>query len=140
MVNLKEQNAVPMEPRNGDRFGYIVITRNPADLALYSGTLSLLGPFPNPFRGAATIEYTLPYSWGGSGAFFAGEKQRLSLSLYSITGKRVVTLVDELRAPGVYRSIWNGENGSGRQVSAGMYIMRLQYGNNIRTTRLYRIR
>ncbi|MBN1577169.1 MAG: carboxypeptidase regulatory-like domain-containing protein [Chitinispirillaceae bacterium] len=140
VINLREQSAITVAPHSADRFGYIVITGDPGDLALYSGRLTLRAPFPNPFRGTATIEYLLPYAWTGDGAIPGSGNVPFSLSLYDITGKHIRKLVDEPRGPGIYRTVWNGESSSGRQAAAGMYIMRLKYGKNMKTARLYRVR
>jgi hypothetical protein len=140
VINLREQPTVEIAPHSNDLFGYILVTANPGDLALYTGRLALMTPYPNPFKGAATIQYMLPYAWTKNGALPGNDKLPLIISLYNITGKKVITLVNEPRAPGIYRSVWNGENSSGGQVSAGMYIMRLKYGKSVKTARLYRIR
>jgi|GEM_PF-4557382 len=136
VVNLRESPQVPIPAHEGERIGYIVVTSDLRDLALYSGKLMLRTPYPNPFRGSTAIEYVLPCSWS------AGESdgRRVSLSLYDINGRKVVNLLSGKAAPGRYRIVWNGENGSGRQVAAGMYVMRLRYGDNVKNVRLFRVR
>lgn len=140
VCNLRESDSVMIASGTGDRYGYIVITRDPADLGLYTSRLMLRTPYPNPFRGTATIDYMLPYAWADNGSASSGLNIPFSLSLYDITGRHIVKLGEGKRAPGKYTTVWNGENSSGGQVAAGMYIMRLQYGKQSRVVRLYRIR
>ncbi|MBN1306932.1 MAG: carboxypeptidase regulatory-like domain-containing protein [Chitinispirillaceae bacterium] len=140
IINLREQSTVEIAPHPDDVFGYIVVTADPGDLALYTRQLALMTPYPNPFKGSAVIQYTLPYAWTKNGALPGNGKLPLVISLYDITGKKVITLVDEPRGPGMYRTVWNGKNGSGRQAAAGMYVVKLKYGKAMKTARLYRVR
>jgi hypothetical protein len=139
IVNLREIDTISFGPQTNDQFGYIVITGNPADLSLYTSKLTLNIPFPNPSRGSATIQYILPYVWSSNGSALGNQKTTFSLSLYDITGRHIVKLIDEKRGPGIYRTIWKGENKRGHQVAAGMYIMKLLYGKQQKVVRLYRI-
>ena len=138
VINLREQQCITVAPNKAETFGYVVVTSNPADLALFTGKLTLRSPFPNPFRGAATIEYTLPYTWSNGSS--SQESIPVILSIFDIKGNRIVKLIDDHRKPGFYRTIWNGETSSGRQSSAGLYLIKLRYGNNQRFTRLFRVR
>ncbi len=137
VINLREQQSITVAPNKAETFGYVVITSNPADLALFTGKLTLRSPFPNPFRGAATIEYTLPYTWSNGRS--SQESVPVILSIFDIMGNRIVKLIDDHRKPGFYRTIWKGETSSGRQSSAGLYLVKLRYGNNQRFTRLFRV-
>lgn len=136
IINLRESPQVSIPAHDGEKIGYVVVTSDLRDLALYSGKLLLRTPYPNPFRGSAAIEYVLPCSWS-SGETGGGH---VSLSLYDINGRKVVNLLSGKAAPGRYRIVWNGENGSGRQVAAGMYVLRLHYGDNVKNVRLFRVR
>jgi murein tripeptide amidase MpaA len=73
--------------------------------------------YPNPFNPATTI----PYSIGGS----PGSSVRVTLSVYTVEGKLVTNLVDEPMGPGSYRARWNGRDAAGRDVSSGVYFVRL---------------
>ncbi|MCG2716428.1 MAG: hypothetical protein L6422_09180 [Candidatus Marinimicrobia bacterium] len=50
----------------------------------------------------------------------------IHLTIYDVNGRQVITLVDGKRKPGIYAVIWNGKDGSGRPVSAGVYIFILE--------------
>lgn len=65
---------------------------------------------PNPFRATTTIRYSL------------SAKNKVSLSVYDITGRLVTTLVNGNINPGIYSINWNGRNDRDQHVSAGIYL------------------
>ncbi|TVL95606.1 MAG: hypothetical protein CV087_24230, partial [Candidatus Brocadia sp. WS118] len=73
--------------------------------------------YPNPFNPTTTIRYTLP----GAAA--------VTLEIYTVTGQRVHTLVSRRQQPGEYSAVWDGRNNHGHAVSSGVYIYRLQAGD-----------
>jgi hypothetical protein len=73
---------------------------------------------PNPFRGSATLAFSL--AQGGS----------VELAIYSVDGRRVRTLVNEVREPGEYRQTWDGRDDQGSTASAGVYYARLATGKS----------
>ena len=80
--------------------------------------------FPNPFNPITKIDYGLP------------DEANVSLVIFDILGREVITLVDGPQEPG-YRSItWNGTDVFGRNVSAGMYYCLLQAGDFIDTKKM----
>ena len=73
--------------------------------------------YPNPFNPSTQI----PYVVGGRGA----QTTRVTLAIYSVTGARVATLVDDARRPGTYLARWDGANERGAPVPSGIYFARL---------------
>ena len=77
--------------------------------------------YPNPFNPTTMIEYNVEHSG------------LVSLKVYDIMGRLVRTLIDgEFKTAGNadgYRSQWNGLDDKGQQVSAGLYIYRLESGS-----------
>jgi hypothetical protein len=82
-------------------------------------SFSLDQNYPNPFNPATHIRFTVP------------EEGNVSLKVYDLLGREVVTLVNEVRTAGAYAHEWNGRNALGANVSSGVYIYRLQ-SNSIR--------
>ena len=74
--------------------------------------------FPNPFRGATTIEYVVPT---------VGE---VRVRLFDVLGRNVRTLVRETQSPGRKTIQWDGKDASGTTVSAGNYIVRVDAGGD----------
>ena len=97
----------------GELAGQMTKTMNieniPDEFVLYAN-------YPNPFNPTTKIDYGLP------------EEAYVSLVIFDILGREVVTLVNGLQEPG-YRSLtWNGTDAFGRNVGAGMYFYLLQAG------------
>jgi hypothetical protein len=69
---------------------------------------------PNPFNPATTIAYALRRT------------SEVELVVFDATGRRVRTLVDDVRAGGVVHKVtWDGTDDSGHAAAAGVYFCRL---------------
>jgi len=68
---------------------------------------------PNPFRGTATIAFSL------------AQRGPVELAIFSVDGRRVRTLVSEVREPGEYRDVWDGRDDAGEAAAAGVYYAHL---------------
>ncbi len=78
--------------------------------------------YPNPFNPSTRI----PFIVGGRPG---GAEERVVLTVYSVTGARVATLVSESRRPGTYVAYWNGLDDAGEPAASGIYFARLDTGN-----------
>ena len=65
--------------------------------------------YPNPFNPSTTVR------------FGVGRRSMVTLKLYDVLGSEVVTLVNEVKLPGVYRAQWDGRN-----YPSGVYTYRMQ--------------
>ena len=82
----------------------------------------LEAPRPNPAAGGRTVFVTrLDY---------AGP---VALGIYDVAGRRVRTLVDEVRPAGGYSDPWDGRDAAGRAVRPGVFFVRLDAGSRIAT-------
>jgi hypothetical protein len=81
--------------------------------------LTLFQNHPNPFNPATTISFYLP------------EKCTIKLEVFDITGKRVVSLVDDKRGAGLHSLRWDGVDEKGTKVSTGVYLYRLTAGKKM---------
>ena len=77
--------------------------------------------YPNPFNAGTTIVFDIP----------VGTRGRVSLRLYDVLGREVVTLVDEEKDPGSYAVRWDAGGRAG-----GTYFCRLQMETFVETRRL----
>lgn len=99
------------------------------DIPLPTGFL-LAQNYPNPFNPTTTIEYTI-------GSFDDGSfGKHVQLEIYNVLGQLVRTLVDGERSPGSYREEWDATNTSGQRISSGVYLYRLQVGNENQTKKM----
>ncbi len=76
----------------------------------------LLQNYPNPFNPSTLIHYNL------------AEPGPVELAIYNVLGHKVRTLADNYQAAGRYRVEWDGRDGRGTGLSAGVYIYRLRAG------------
>jgi hypothetical protein len=80
--------------------------------------LSIKAIYPNPFNPETIISYSLPKS------------QKVSLKIFDITGKEIITLVKGKMDAGKHQIIWNAHNQLGEPISSGIYISVLENGQN----------
>ena len=84
-----------------------------------------LGPnYPNPFNPSTIIPYQLPAA------------APVRLEVFNLLGQRIATLVDEQQPAGFHSAAWNATNASGQAVAAGVYLYRLQAGDQQQTRRM----
>lgn len=81
---------------------------NPIELSF-----KLCQNYPNPFNSATQIEFQIP------------ERELVSLTIYDLFGKEVITLLEEEKKPGNYTVIWDAKDKFGNVVSSGIYFYRL---------------
>ncbi|UCD37878.1 MAG: hypothetical protein JSW54_13830 [Fidelibacterota bacterium] len=83
-----------------------VVSTLPSSFRLYPA-------YPNPFNPVCTIPYDLP------------GHTVVRIIVFNLLGHEVVRLVDGHRPAGRHQVVWNGRDGGGREVPAGMYITRM---------------
>jgi len=75
--------------------------------------------YPNPFNPTTTIDYSV------------SEKSNVAISVYDMLGKKVATLVDEIKSPGQYTATFNG-----MAYADGIYYYTLTTGNRKLTKKM----
>jgi hypothetical protein len=84
--------------------------------------------YPNPFNPSTSIMYDVPESVDGAVS--------VKLTVYNTRGQKVRTLVDEPKAAGRYTVHWDGTNGSGEQVSSGIYFYKIAAGDFVKVKKM----
>lgn len=79
--------------------------------------------YPNPFNPATTIEFAIPKS------------QHVTLKIYDVRGREVITLVKKRLTPGKYIFQWDATG-----IASGIYFYRLQAGRYHETKKLILLR
>jgi hypothetical protein len=79
-----------------------------------------LDVYPNPFQQTLGIKYSVGRS-----------EKDVVLKIYSVSGRLVKTLVNEVKAPGFYVVYWDGDDRTGIKISSGVYfcILETKKGN-----------
>ncbi len=85
---------------------------------------SLSQNYPNPFNPWTSIGYTL------------AESGQVLLDIMNVSGQVVRTLEDGYQGKGLYTLFWDGRDGSGIKVSAGVYLYRIKTGNFLQTRKM----
>ena len=84
--------------------------------------------YPNPFNSSTAIAFDLPH------------QEAVELSVYTIAGQQVATLVQGVRAAGRYRITWDGRTDAGGTLASGVYLYRLRIGAQVETRKMLLLR
>ena len=79
-------------------------------------TARLYPNYPNPFGGTTTLRYAL-----------SGEAT-VRLAVYDVLGRTVRVLIDAPRAGGEHATTWDARDEAGQPVAPGLYLYRLEVG------------
>jgi hypothetical protein len=82
-------------------------------------TFSLTQNYPNPFNTNTIIEYTIPKTC------------YITLKIYDILGREVITLLKQRQEEGIHRIKWNGCDQTGHILPSGVYFYRINAGEYV---------
>lgn len=94
---------------SGQVFGNLIADVDQQQTVIHKFTLKQ--NYPNPFNPNTTINYSI------------SEQSFVTLKVYDILGRKVATLVNEVKQPGVYEVEW-----SAGSLASGIYIYRMTAG------------
>jgi hypothetical protein len=105
--------------------GYQILPRSKKDITLATtvadeehtelpSEFKLHQNYPNPFNAGTKISFSIP------------EVSTVKLEIFSLNGKKIITLLNEKMARGEYETIWFGQDEAGQQVASGLYFAKLQ--------------
>jgi hypothetical protein len=72
--------------------------------------------YPNPFNPSTVISFSLPV------------RSMVTLSIYDVLGRRIMTLLDEEQPPGTHWVGWDGTDERGVSMATGIYFYRIATG------------
>jgi hypothetical protein len=84
---------------------------------------SLEQNYPNPFNPSTSISFHLSATG------------QVSLKVYDVTGREVLTLVNQVLQPGIYETVFEGS-----QLNSGVYFYRLKTGDFLETKKMMLIK
>jgi len=96
--------------------------------AVAEGSDVSLEGFPNPFNVQVVIGFSLP------------EAGFVRLGVYDVLGRKVRTLVEGKIGSGLHRVVWDGRDDGGREVSSGVYVVRLDVGGKVFARKVVMVR
>lgn len=99
----------------------VAIESTPENIPL---SFDLLPAYPNPFNAIVTIPYTLP------------AKGEVKMVIYDLRGNQVYSRQIAHTIPGSYQWQWNGKSKFGTLMPSGLYFVRAQYNQRIKTSKV----
>jgi hypothetical protein len=99
-----------------------------AKMAVGPTTLVLATNAPNPFNPSTTIRYAL------------AEPAHVRLTVYTVLGQQVRVLVDGPQPSGSHQVVWDARGAGGHQVTSGVYLYRLEAGDDVAVRKMEVIR
>ena len=76
--------------------------------------IKLSDNYPNPFNPYTTIEYQLDIT------------QRVNVSIYDLLGRRIKTIVNDIKNAGQHTIQWDAKDSEGLIVAGGVYLYQIQ--------------
>lgn len=83
---------------------------------------------PNPFTGKTEIRYQIP------------EREKVELKIYDVMGRSVKTLMNKEQKPGFYAVSWRGTDKKNKKLPAGIYFLRMEAGDYLKTHKMLMLR
>ena len=80
--------------------------------------------YPNPSAGSFNIMFDIQ------------QNSEVNLTIYDMTGRQVVTLINNTLIKGNHKILWNGTNFLGQKVPSGFYFYKLTIGNHCEMKKL----
>jgi hypothetical protein len=102
----------------------ILISELPPSAVDEQPALFRLENYPNPFNPMTMIGFNLP------------EAARVDLTIFTLEGRRITTLLDEEQSAGYHTVVWNGRGDDGMQVATGTYLCRILAGPYCETRKM----
>jgi len=110
---------------SGNSSAIVGLTGAVADVPGIARTTALHRAVPNPFNPQTSI------------AFELATEADVNLVVYDVAGRVVRTLIStQLMTSGRHEVVWNGRDGRGQNVAAGLYFYRLDAGATALTRRM----
>ena len=123
-VRLKSKEDVVLVQGNTKLNDNVNSQMNAVQVREIPSEFSLSQNYPNPFNPSTSIKYSIT------------ENTRVSLVVYNLLGQAVRTLVNAEQQAGYYTVTWDGKNEFGSSVASGIYIYRINAGNNVHTLKM----
>ena len=95
----------------GDGFNTVSLSQSTSDMLL-PGAYAISDAYPNPFNPVTSFEFTMP------------EDGMVRISVYDVSGREVVELVNGYQAAGTYPLTWDASN-----LSSGVYMLHMTADN-----------
>ena len=121
-----QDNFIHSEINTFGKYAVVYDENNQTDI--FPNEYMLIQNYPNPFNPETSITYYLPaYNF-------------IEINVYNIEGKKVNTLYKGYSESGYHTIHWNGKNNQDVSLPSGVYILSLEYDNNILNNKMVKIK
>ncbi len=107
---------------------YQLVVTDADPLSPAAGMPRIVSAWPNPSGSDTHIRLYLP------------EPRELTLAVYDISGRRVREITSGIKTTGRHRLSWDGRDSRGKQVSPGVYFIRMETGGYVRSRKIILVR
>ena len=108
--------------------GVLAATAIAAETTATPTAFALGANYPNPFNPTTTIPVSVAAGAGDVG-----------LTIYNVLGQPVRHVWNGPLATGEHRLVWDGRDGQGQSVAAGVYVVRLHQDNQVRIRKMVKL-
>ncbi len=84
--------------------------------------------YPNPFNPETMIRFNIP------------EKNRVTVTVYDLVGRKIKTLMDGLKQSGQHQTVWDGMDERGKAVASGIYFYEVRFGSHTQIRKMTLLR
>ncbi|HOR30517.1 MAG TPA: carboxypeptidase regulatory-like domain-containing protein, partial [Candidatus Syntrophosphaera thermopropionivorans] len=116
--------GVVVLPNQNTTLNFVLVPVSNEDDYLPVTVTELKGNYPNPFNPETTIAYSVK------------DRCQVCLEVYNLKGQLVRTLVNEEKANGNYKIVFDAKDQKGSPLSSGIYFYRLQAGKYVSTRKM----
>ena len=133
VLGISAEAGEGVEPGAGNDGVFVFINQRApvtavAAEAAVPSTFALGANYPNPFNPATTIPLSVP-----------ADAEDVELAIYNVLGQPVRQVWAGPLAAGEHRLGWDGRDGRGQSVAAGVYLYRLQVGEQARLRKMVKL-
>ena len=103
---------------------------NLAEKNIQTNSYELLENYPNPFNSGTTIKFRV----------YKNVNRIVTIRIYNSLGQIIKTLTVKVNGTGIYDVKWNGLDNNGKQVSTGVYIYIIDFGDQLLGNKMFLIK
>ena len=92
------------------------------------GSPLAISAYPNPFNPMTTVSYNVDHD------------ALVRLEVFDASGRRVSTLAQGFHSEGQYRVSWDGRNQMGQSQASGVYLLRIEAGDQVSQSKMTLVR
>ena len=133
VLGISAEAGEGLEPGAGNDGAFVFINQSSPVTVVASetavpSTFALGANYPNPFNPATTIPLSVP-----------ADAEDVELAIYNVLGQPVRQVWAGPLAAGEHRLGWDGRDALGQPVAAGVYLYRLQVGEQTRVRKMVKL-